>query len=141
VSAAFSGSFMPPQPLSSPFKCTGKLSSKIRESIMWIVKMVLWVLLTLILIFFASENATQEVQVQFWKWESQPLALWLVLFFAFAAGALITLLASIYKIFQIKNETRKLRKENKSIAAEVEKLRNFAREETQNFNSNKSLGN
>lgn len=107
---------------------------------MWMIKMILWVLLTLLLIYFGSENATQKVQIQFWKWESQPLALWLVMFFAFAAGTLVTLSATIFKIFQVKNETRKLRKENKTISSELEQLRNFTREATENMGTNKTLG-
>lgn len=107
---------------------------------MWIVKMVLWVLLTLFLIFFASENAHQEVQVQFWKWESQPLALWLVMFFSFAAGVVVWLIGSIFKILQLKNEIRKMRKENKSIASELDRLRNVTIDDTPDLNANKSTG-
>ncbi len=107
---------------------------------MWIVKMVLWVLLTLFLIYFASENANQEVQVQFWQWESQPLALWLVMFFSFAAGVVVWLIGSIFKIIQLKNDIRKLRKENKSISGELDRLRSITIEETPNLNSDQTSG-
>jgi uncharacterized integral membrane protein len=100
---------------------------------MWIVKMVLWVVLMLFLVFFASENAQQEVQIQFWKWESDLLPLWLVMFFSFAAGVLMWLVISIFKIIQLNSEVRKLKKENKKISGELDNLRSVSIEEETRF--------
>lgn len=104
---------------------------------MWIVKMVLSVLLMLFLVFFASENAQQEVQIQFWKWESDLLPLWLVMFFAFAAGVIVWLAVTIFKIIQMNSEIRRLKKENKKISGELDHLRSVSIEEETKFSSEK----
>lgn len=96
---------------------------------MWIVRMILWALIMLILVFFASENSQQEVQVLFWKWESQPVPLWLVMFLSFAVGVLVWIFGSIFKIIQMKNEVRRLRKKNQKLTAELEHLRSVSIEE------------
>jgi len=108
---------------------------------MWIVKMIFWAVIMLILVFFASENSQQEVQIQFWKWESNPLPLWLVMFFSFAAGVLVWVIGSIYKILQMKNELRKLRKENQKVMNELEQLRSVSIEEETKFDEDDTSDN
>lgn len=90
---------------------------------MWIVRSMLWVILMLVIIYFAGENTEQEVQIKFWKWQSMPIKLWLVMFISFAIGVLFWMIFSIFKILQYKNFIRKLKKEIKKYEAEVEQLK------------------
>lgn len=92
---------------------------------MWIVRWIFWVLVLLVLIFFAMENATQMVYVKFVKWRSVDLPLWVVMYGAFAVGILVWLVASIVKIIQLKSEVSKINKENLSLRKELDQLRNI----------------
>ena len=91
---------------------------------MWIIKWILLVALILVVIFFAGENADQEVQVRFWNWESSPLLLWQVMFISFACGMIVSLGLSIVKIFQLKGEIRRTRKGSEKLREELNHLRN-----------------
>ncbi len=102
---------------------------------MWIVKSILLVFVMLIIIYFAGENMAQEVQIQFWKWQSVPLKLWLVMFISFASGVFFWMIFSIFKILQYKNLIRKLKKEIKKCEAEVEQLRGSAQSMLPNTHS------
>ncbi len=93
---------------------------------MWIFRSILWVIVMLIIIYFAGENTDQEVQIQFWKWQSAPLKLWLVMFISFAMGVFFWMIFSIFKIIQYKNFIRKLKKEIKKYETEIEQLRSNA---------------
>ncbi len=93
---------------------------------MWIVRWVLWVLLILFVIYFGAENSSQTVQINFLKWQSHELQLWIVMYLCFGAGVLVWLFASIFKILQEKNEIRRLHKENTSLKKELNSLRNIS---------------
>ncbi|MBN2090474.1 LapA family protein [candidate division KSB1 bacterium] len=102
---------------------------------MWIFRSILWIILMLIIIYFAGENTEQEVQIQFWKWQSVPLKLWLVMFISFAIGVFFWMIFSIFKIIQYKNFIRKLKREIKKYEAEVEQLKGSAQLMLPNTNS------
>lgn len=86
---------------------------------MWIIKILVWLGLMLLLIFFASSNTQTEVQIRFWKWQSAPLQLWLVMFIAFATGILSGVFTIILKFLQSKSEIRRLRKENEKLKTDL----------------------
>ena len=90
---------------------------------MWIVKMIFWVAVMLLIIFFVSANTVQEAQVMFWKWESQPMPLWLLMFISFATGVVVSLAIAIFKLAQFRGDGRKLRKENQKMTLELTELR------------------
>ena len=93
---------------------------------MWIVKMIFWVAVMLLSIFFVSENTGQEAQVMFWKWESLPMPLWLLMFISFAAGVIVSLAIAIFKLVQFRGDGRKMRKENLILTQELTELRRTA---------------
>jgi len=96
---------------------------------MWVVRWILWVLLLLFVIYFGAENSSQTVRINFIKWQSKELQLWIVMYLSFGAGMLVWLFASIYKVLQSKNEIRKLNKENLTLKKELDNLRNISIEE------------
>jgi len=87
------------------------------------------VAIILLVIFFAGENTEQEVQVNFWGWQSPPLLLWQVMFISFACGMIVWLAVSIMKIMQLRNEIRKMRKNNMKLQEELDHLRSVSIEE------------
>jgi len=92
---------------------------------MWIVKWIFWVFVILFLIYFATENATQMVTVEFLNYRSNQLPLWVVMYSAFAVGVVVWLIGSIYKVLQLKSDVRKMNKENIVLRKELDQLRNI----------------
>ncbi len=96
---------------------------------MWILKWIFWVFMLLFIIYFGSENSTQAVYVKFIKWRSPELQLWVVMYLSFGAGMLVWLFGSIFKVLQLKNEMRKLNKDNAVLKKELDSLRNISIED------------
>lgn len=96
---------------------------------MWIIRWIFWVVVLLFIIYFATENATQTVSVEFYKYRSNQLPLWVVMYVSFAVGILVWLVGSIFKVLQLKNEVRKMNKENTVLRKELDELRNIPIEE------------
>jgi len=96
---------------------------------MWILRWVLMVFMLLLLIYFGAENSTQMVYVKFLKWRSPDLQLWMVMYLAFAAGMLVWLFGSIFKVMQLKADIRKLNKQSTVLRRELDSLRNISIEE------------
>jgi uncharacterized integral membrane protein len=92
---------------------------------MWIVRWIFWVLALLFLILFATQNATQTVTVEFIKWRSVPIPLWIVMYLSFLAGVLVWFVGSIFKLIQLKTEVKKSQRENKMLRKELDELRNI----------------
>lgn len=106
---------------------------------MWIIKWILLLAVILLVIFFAGENAEQEVQINFWGWQSAPLLVWQVMFISFACGMIVWLGVSIIRIIQLKNEIRGLKKENTKLRDELDHLRNVTIEEDVDIDMNPPL--
>lgn len=96
---------------------------------MWIVRWIFWVLALLFLILFATQNATQTVTVEFIRWQSVAIPLWIVTYLSFLVGILVWFVFSIYKVMQLKTEVRKTNKENEVLKKELDELRNIPIEE------------
>ena len=96
---------------------------------MWIIRWIFWVIVLLFIIYFATINATETVNVQFYKWRSNDLPLWVVMYVSFAVGIIVWLMGSIFKVLQLKTEIRKTNKENIVLRKELDELRNIPVEE------------
>lgn len=96
---------------------------------MWIVRWIIGTILVLLIIGFAIQNTDVDVVVKFYKWQSLPLPLWVVMYLSFAGGVLTWLVVSIIRIMLLKGETRKVKKENKRLREELNRLRNVSIEE------------
>ncbi|OQX95119.1 hypothetical protein B6I21_07100 [candidate division KSB1 bacterium 4572_119] len=96
---------------------------------MWIVRWIFWLLALLFLILFAIQNVTETVTIEFFKWRSIPISLWVVMYLSFLAGVLLWFVGSIFKIVQLKTEVRKTKKENDNLKKELNELRNIPIEE------------
>ena len=93
---------------------------------MWIVRWIFWVVALLFLILFATQNATQTVTVEFFKWQTKnPIPLWIVMYLSFLVGILVWFVFSIYKVMQLKTEVRKTNKQNEVLKKELDEMRNI----------------
>ncbi|HDP98141.1 MAG TPA: LapA family protein [bacterium] len=92
---------------------------------MWIVRWIFWVLALLFLILFATQNTNQSVTVEFFKWRSLPIPLWIVMYLSFLVGIIVWFIGSVFKVIQLKNENRKLHKQNQMLKKELDELRNI----------------
>lgn len=96
---------------------------------MWIIRWIVMLLLMLLVIGFAMLNTEQKVSVSFHWWETVPLPLWVVMYVAFAVGMIVWLFVSIFQVLGLKNGIRKLRKENRQLKEELDRMRNVTIEE------------
>lgn len=96
---------------------------------MWIAKWILGALLIIVILGFAFQNQHQMVQVHVWNWISPELPLYLIVYVGFSLGILTWLMVSIFKIMQLKVESRQLKKENDQLTDELNRLRNLSVEE------------
>lgn len=92
---------------------------------MWIVRWIFWILALLFLILFATQNASQTVTVEFIKWRSVPIPLWIVMYLSFLAGILVWFVGSIFKLIQLKSEVKRSQREAKKLQKELDELRNI----------------
>ena len=96
---------------------------------MWIIRWILWVIVLFIIIIFVTQNVvflktTFDLEFLFWETKS-PIPIWVVMFLSFAAGVLIWLIGSIFKVLELKSEVRKINKENTVLRKELNELRNI----------------
>jgi len=96
---------------------------------MWIVKWVASALLIILILGFALQNQHQIVQVYILHWVSPEMPLYLIIYIAFAFGMFTWLVASIFKILQLKSECSQLRKRDQQLQEELNQLRNLSVEE------------
>jgi len=96
---------------------------------MWIIRWIFWVLTLFIIIIFVTQNVDflkETYKLEFLFWETKnPIPTWVVMFLTFAFGVLIWLIGSIFKLFELKTEVRKINKENVVLRKELNELRNM----------------
>ncbi|MBN2000395.1 LapA family protein [candidate division KSB1 bacterium] len=103
-----------------------------------ILKWILAVVFIAFIIGFAMQNMEQKVIVQFIKWQSVELPLWIIMYASFVGGMIFWLLVSIIRLLGFQLENMKCKKEIKKLSAELDRLRNVSVEESVNENSGKS---
>ena len=96
---------------------------------MWVIKWILGALLIVLVLGFALQNQYQMVQVRILNWVSPELPLYLIVYISFAFGLFTWLVASIFKIMQLKVETKQWKKKVDELQDELNRLRNLSVEE------------
>jgi len=91
---------------------------------MWAIKWFLAVVVILAVLGFALQNSGQDVSVVVLNsvWQGQ---LWMVIYASFGLGVLFWLIVSVFQVFQLKGEIRKLMKINHDMQHELDSLRNL----------------
>lgn len=93
---------------------------------MWLIKWIVGIFLVLAILGFALQNQHQVVQVYVANWVSPEVPLYFVIYIAFALGMITSILFALVRIFQLKQENRKIKKERNELEDELSKLRNLS---------------
>jgi uncharacterized integral membrane protein len=96
---------------------------------MWILRWFLLVIVLFFLVGFLSQNADPVVSVQVMGWQSPEMPLSYALFLAGLAGYFLCLLVALINQVRLRSQIGALRKKNRELQTELDRLRNFAIEE------------
>jgi len=96
---------------------------------MWIFRWVLLLFIVFFLVGFLSQNSDDKVMIRLMGWESPVLPLSFMLFLAALVGYIISLLVAVVNQIRLRAQISAMRKENKAVREELDRLRNFALEE------------
>ena len=94
-----------------------------------LIRLFIIIVFFFLFLYFGVQNYQQEVSVHFLHYETQNLSLSFVIYSAFAAGILFMFLLLAFYILKLKNQMRKIQKEDKKIREELNRLRNANIEE------------
>ncbi|RPH94896.1 LapA family protein [candidate division KSB1 bacterium] len=95
---------------------------------MWILRWILLIIVLFFLVGFLSQNADQIVSVRIMGWTSPDLPLSYALFLAGLAGYALCLLVALINQIRLRTQIGTLRKQNRELQSELDRLRNFALE-------------
>jgi uncharacterized integral membrane protein len=96
---------------------------------MWILRWLLLIVVLFFLVGFLSQNADQIVSVKLMGWTSPDLPLSYALFLAGLAGYALCLLVALINQIKLRSQIGSLRRKNRELQNELDRLRNFALEE------------
>jgi uncharacterized integral membrane protein len=96
---------------------------------MWIFRWVILLLVVFLLVGFLSQNSDDKVMIRLMGWESPELPLSFMLFLAALAGYIVSLLVAIINQIRLRAQISAMRRENRAVREELDRLRNFALEE------------
>jgi uncharacterized integral membrane protein len=96
---------------------------------MWIFRWVILLLVVFLLVGFLSQNSDDKVMIRLMGWESPELPLSFMLFLAALAGYIVSLLVAIINQIRLRAQISAMRRENREVREELDRLRNFALEE------------
>jgi uncharacterized integral membrane protein len=96
---------------------------------MWILRWLLLIIVLFFLVGFLSQNADQIVSVKIMGWTSPDLPLSYALFLAGLAGYAICLLVALINQIRLRTQIGSLRRKNRELQNELDRLRNFALED------------
>ena len=95
---------------------------------MWILRWILLIVVLFFLVGFLSQNADQVVTVRLLGWTSPELPLSYALFLAGLAGYALCLLVALINQIRLRSQIGALRRQNRELHVELDKLRNLALE-------------
>jgi uncharacterized integral membrane protein len=95
---------------------------------MWAIRWLVAALTILLILGFALQNNEKQISVIFIKgaYESSDLPIWVIIYASFALGMIFWLFFSIFQVFGLKAQIRKMRNENLRIQKELNNLRNLS---------------
>ncbi|HEY3294865.1 MAG TPA: LapA family protein [bacterium] len=95
---------------------------------MWILRWLLLILVMFFLVGFLSENADQIVTVKLLGKPFPDAPLSYALFFAGLAGYVLCLIVALINQLRLRGQIGTLRRKNRELQIELDRLRNFALE-------------
>jgi uncharacterized integral membrane protein len=94
----------------------------------WILRWTFIAVIVLVILGFSLQNAA-VVDVHLWTWHWEKVPLFLVAYFAFAAGMVVFLFAAIVKQIQHQTAVFQYRKEIKRLKEELDRIRTISLED------------
>jgi uncharacterized integral membrane protein len=95
---------------------------------MWILRWLLLIVVLFFLVGFLSQNADDVVTVRLLGWVSPPMPLGYALLLAGVAGYVLSLLVALINQLRLRAQIASLRRKNRDLQTELDRLRNFALE-------------
>ena len=95
---------------------------------MWILRWILLIVVLFFLVGFLSQNADPPVTVRLMGWTSPEMPLSYALFLSGLAGYALCLLVALINQIRLRSQIGSLRRKNRELQAELDRLRNFALE-------------
>jgi uncharacterized integral membrane protein len=95
---------------------------------MWILRWILLVVVLFFLVGFLSQNADPPVTIRLMGWTSPEMPLSYALFLSGLAGYALCLLVALINQIRLRSQIGALRRQNRELQAELDRLRNFALE-------------
>lgn len=96
---------------------------------MWILRWLLLIIVVFFLIGFLSQNADQIVMIRLLGWSSPEMPLSYALFLAGLTGYVLCLLVALINQLRLRGQIAGLRRKNRDLQIELDRLRNFALED------------
>ena len=96
---------------------------------MWIFRWFLLIVLMFFLVGFLSQNSDQIVYARLMGWTSPEMPLAYMLFLAGLVGYLMCLVVALINQFRLRTQIGNLKKLNRDMQTELNRLRNLALEE------------
>lgn len=95
---------------------------------MWVLRWLAAALIILLILGFALQNNEKQISVIFIKgaYETNDLPIWIIIYASFALGMIFWLFFSIFQVFGLKTQIRKMRNDNFRIQKELNNLRNLS---------------
>jgi uncharacterized integral membrane protein len=91
---------------------------------MWIIRTLFIVVVLILLLGFAVQNAYQRVSINILNKQYANVPMILVLFVAFVVGILVWFIFTIFQYFRMQGDLYQERKRNKRLTEEIKALRN-----------------
>ena len=95
---------------------------------MWILRWTFIAVVVLIILGFSLQN-TAAIDVHLWTWRWEKVPLFLVAYFAFAAGMVVFVLVAVVKQIQYQTAVFQYRKEIRRLKEELDRIRTISLEE------------
>lgn len=98
---------------------------------MWVLRWLGAAIIILVILGFALQNSDKQISVVFVKgvYETGELPLWLIIYCSFGLGMIFWLFFSIFQVFGLKSQIRRMKNENLKLQKELDNLRNLSIEE------------
>ncbi|RKY68666.1 MAG: hypothetical protein DRQ02_03595 [Candidatus Latescibacterota bacterium] len=88
---------------------------------MWVLRWVIFAVIIIVVVMFASQNAGEMANIKFLKWESQSSIL-AVIGVSFVAGLAVWFLFSVFRILQYRSQMKTYQAENRHLREKLASL-------------------
>lgn len=96
---------------------------------MWIFRGIILLIIIVLVAGFVAQNSQMSISVTIFNWTSPEWPLSLMLFLAGLVGYILSFLVAIVNQLRLRTQLAGLRRENRQVREELDRMRNLAIEE------------